>query len=64
MSPTLTERVNQANLSFQTIYELLRYATISPFMVPHATMEDTTLGGYHLPKDTQVGRDTNWSGSI
>ena len=39
---------------FQTMYELLRYISHVPMLVPHATMEDTTLGGYTIPKDTQV----------
>ena len=36
------------------MYELLRYISHVPTLVPHATMEDTTLGGYTIPKDTQV----------
>ena len=39
---------------FQTMYELLRYISHVPTLVPRATMEDTTLGGYTIPKDTQV----------
>ena len=39
---------------FQTMYELLRYISHVPILLPHATMEDTTLGGYTIPKDTQV----------
>ena len=38
----------------QTIYELLRYISHVPTLIPHATMKDTTLGGYTLPKGTQV----------
>ena len=39
---------------FQTLYELLRYISHVPALVPHAAMEDTTLGGYTIPKGTQV----------
>ena len=38
------------------MYELLRYISHLPTLLPHATMEDTTLGGYTIPKDTQVMR--------
>ena len=41
-------------LMFQTMYELLRYISHVPTLLPHAAMEDTTLGGYTIPKDTQV----------
>ena len=38
----------------QTIYELLRYISHVPTLIPHATMDNTTLGGYTLPEGTQV----------
>ena len=34
--------------------ELLRYISHIPILVPHAAMRDTVLGGYAIPKDTQV----------
>ena len=34
--------------------ELLRYISHIPFLIPHAAMRDTVLGGYAIPKDTQV----------
>ena len=34
--------------------ELLRYISHIPFLIPHAAMRDTVLGGYTIPKDTQV----------
>ena len=42
------------NGMFQTMYELLRYISHVPTLLPHAAMEDTKLGGYTIPKDTQV----------
>ena len=36
------------------ILELLRFTNIGPIGLPHSTMTDTTLGGYHLPKGTEV----------
>ena len=44
------------NCMFQTMYELLRYISHVPTLLPHAAMEDTTLGGYTIPKDAQVMR--------
>ena len=42
------------SFSLQTVYELLRYISHAPVLVPHATMKDTSLGGYPIPKGTQV----------
>ena len=42
------------SFSLQTVYELLRYISHAPVLVPHATMKDTSLGGYPMPKGTQV----------
>ncbi|CAG7819689.1 unnamed protein product [Allacma fusca] len=36
------------------LLELMRIATITPLTVPHYTMEDTTLNGFNIPKDTLV----------
>jgi cytochrome P450 len=36
-----------------TIFEILRFASTVPF-APHATTRETTLGGYTLPKDTEI----------
>jgi cytochrome P450 len=36
------------------ICELFRYKHFAPFGIPHHTLRDTTLGGYNIPKDTQV----------
>ena len=34
--------------------ELLRYLSHLPISVPHKTMQDVEIAGYHLPKNTQV----------
>jgi hypothetical protein len=39
----------------QVICECFRFKHFAPFGIPHATTEDTTLGGYRVPKDAQVG---------
>ncbi len=40
--------------STQAMFELLRYTTIAPILVPHLATQDTTLGGYTLPQGTQI----------
>ena len=37
-----------------TITEIQRFASLLPLSVNHSTTEDTTLMGYHIPKDTIV----------
>ncbi|KAL8173114.1 UNVERIFIED_CONTAM: hypothetical protein K2H54_040210 [Gekko kuhli] len=34
------------------VHEVLRFGTIAPTTVPHATTADVTLGGYFIPKGT------------
>ena len=36
------------------LYELLRYTTINPNLLPHATTQDTELAGSKIPKNTLV----------
>ena len=40
-----------------TILEILRYISHVPLNLPHCTLENTTIGGYDVPKDTQVYRN-------
>lgn len=35
-----------------SLREILRIETLAPSSVPHRAMRDTTLAGYHIPKDT------------
>eukprot|EP00057_Strongylocentrotus_purpuratus_P025522 XP_011679996.1 PREDICTED: steroid 17-alpha-hydroxylase/17,20 lyase isoform X2 [Strongylocentrotus purpuratus] len=37
-----------------TLYEMIRYSTVGPVGVPHATMVDTKFRGYLIPKGTTV----------
>ncbi|XP_041485099.1 steroid 17-alpha-hydroxylase/17,20 lyase-like [Lytechinus variegatus] len=37
-----------------TVYEVLRYSSLAPVLIPHATTSDTTLRGYSIPKGTTV----------
>ncbi len=36
------------------ILEILRYISHVPLNLPHFTLENTTVGGYTIPKNTQV----------
>ncbi|XP_029449652.1 cytochrome P450 1B1 [Rhinatrema bivittatum] len=36
------------------LYELMRFSSFVPVTIPHATTADTSLLGYHIPKDTVV----------
>ena len=36
------------------VLEVLRYSSILPLNVPHQTTTDTTIGGYEIPKNTEV----------
>ncbi|XP_077983162.1 steroid 17-alpha-hydroxylase/17,20 lyase-like [Glandiceps talaboti] len=36
------------------INEVMRIRTVAPIGVPHKTLCDTSVGGYNIPKDTQV----------
>jgi cytochrome P450 len=36
------------------ILETLRHSSVIPFALPHSTMEDVTLNGIHIPKDTFI----------
>lgn len=43
------------NLKFvQVIFELLRYSSVAPFLVPHVALKDCELGGYRVAKGTEV----------
>ncbi|CAH1780870.1 unnamed protein product, partial [Owenia fusiformis] len=37
-----------------TLIEVLRYLSHAPIAVPHKTMVDTSIAGYHIPKGIQV----------
>ena len=46
--------MGQLPLLEATVYELLRMTSVTPLALPHATLEDTRLAGYEIPKGTTV----------
>lgn len=54
---TLNDRPNMPYTQ-ATVYELLRYCTITPFNLPHCTLRDSTVGGILIPKGTEVHVNT------
>lgn len=51
--PTLQDRARLPLLQ-ATVLEVLRKSTVIPLALPHYTTEDSTVGGYHVPKGTTV----------
>lgn len=51
--PTIQDKPNMPLLQ-ATVLEVLRIASVLPIALPHQTSEETTLGGYTIPKATLV----------
>ncbi|XP_069464041.1 cytochrome P450 1B1 [Ambystoma mexicanum] len=47
---------DQPNLPYVVafLYELMRFSSFVPVTIPHATTTNTSVMGYHIPKDTVV----------
>ena len=56
-SPSLQDRPNLPLIQ-ATITETLRVGNVGPLLLPHATISDTTLCGYRVPKGTIVFANT------
>ncbi|CAK8691629.1 unnamed protein product [Clavelina lepadiformis] len=51
--PTLFDRPKLPYID-AVIHETFRHSSFIPSAIPHATLEDTTLCGYHIPEGTMV----------
>ncbi|KAJ8045775.1 Steroid 17-alpha-hydroxylase/17,20 lyase [Holothuria leucospilota] len=51
--PSLSDRDNLPYTT-ATLYEVMRYSTIVPLSVPHATSKEVEIGGYTIPEGTWV----------
>ncbi|XP_030835857.1 steroid 17-alpha-hydroxylase/17,20 lyase [Strongylocentrotus purpuratus] len=56
--PTINDR-GKLPYTEASLYEVLRYSSIAPTALPHATTRDTEFGGYHIPKGTVVMINTH-----
>ncbi|XP_036034992.1 cytochrome P450 2J3-like isoform X2 [Onychomys torridus] len=44
------------------VHEVLRMGNIIPLNVPREVTVDTTLAGFHLPKESELAPENNWPG--
>ncbi|XP_071490913.1 cytochrome P450 1A1-like [Diadema antillarum] len=51
--PSLADR-DRLPLTQAFLLETFRHSSVVPFTIPHSTISDTNLLGYHVPKDTVV----------
>ena len=48
------EHKSQLPMIEAAMFEMLRYISQTPILVPHVTMTDTKLGGYSIPRGTMI----------
>ena len=50
MKVILSDGYHRLPYTMATIYEVQRMGDLVPFAIPHMAIDDTTLGGYRIPK--------------
>ncbi|XP_042127364.1 cytochrome P450 2J4-like isoform X2 [Peromyscus maniculatus bairdii] len=59
--PSLADR-NSMPYTTAVVHEVLRMGNIIPLNVPREVTVDTTLAGFHLPKESELALENNWPG--
>ncbi|XP_052573872.1 cytochrome P450 2J4-like isoform X3 [Peromyscus californicus insignis] len=59
--PSLADRDSMPYTN-AVVHEVLRMGNIVPLNVPREVTVDTTLAGFHLPKESELAPENNWPG--
>uniref|UniRef100_A0A8C6QN79 Cytochrome P450 2J6 n=1 Tax=Nannospalax galili TaxID=1026970 RepID=A0A8C6QN79_NANGA len=59
--PSLADRESMPYTN-AVVHEVLRMGNIIPLNAPRAVAVDTTLSGYHLPKESELALENSWPG--
>ncbi|CAH6790545.1 Cyp2j13 [Phodopus roborovskii] len=59
--PSLTDRDSMPYTN-AVVHEVQRMGNIIPLNVPREVTADTTLAGFHLPKESELALESNWPG--
>ncbi|XP_052573803.1 cytochrome P450 2J4-like isoform X2 [Peromyscus californicus insignis] len=59
--PSLADR-DSMPYTTAVVHEVLRMGNIIPLNVPREVTVDTTLAGFHLPKESELAPENNWPG--
>ncbi|XP_028711581.1 cytochrome P450 2J3-like isoform X3 [Peromyscus leucopus] len=59
--PSLADRDSMPYTN-AVVHEVLRMGNIIPLNVPREVTVDTTLAGFHLPKESELAPENNWPG--
>uniref|UniRef100_A0A8C6G7A1 Cytochrome P450, family 2, subfamily j, polypeptide 13 n=1 Tax=Mus spicilegus TaxID=10103 RepID=A0A8C6G7A1_MUSSI len=59
--PSLADRDSMPYTN-AVVHEILRMGNIVPLNIPREVAVDTTLAGFHLPKESELASENNWPG--